>query len=182
MQRFASIFSQLLQLFPRVEFEQTGHEHRTERHTRGFSRWSQFIAMLFCQLGRTQTLREVCGGLASVEGKLRHLGLDDAPKRSTLAYANAHRPWPLYRTVFEQLLGRFQGAAAERGQKRSRFKNKLMSLDASAIDLSLSLYDWAKFRRRKGAIKLHLLLDHDGYLPRFADITGGKTSDIAHSQ
>ncbi len=57
-----------------------------------------------------------------------------------------------------------------------------MSLDASAIDLSLSLYDWAKFRRRKGAIKLHLLLDHDGYLPRFADITGGKTSDIEHSQ
>lgn len=178
MQRFSSIFSQLLQLFPRTEFEQAVSEHGAERHARGFPSWSQFIGMLFCQLGRAQTLREVCGGLASVEGKLRHLGLEDAPKRSTLAYANAHRPWRLYRTVFEQLLGRCEAAVKERGVRRFRFKNKLMSLDSSVIDLSLSLYDWAHFRRRKGAIKLHLVLDHDGYLPHFADITDGKTSDI----
>jgi hypothetical protein len=134
--------------------------------------------MLFCQLGRAHTLREICGGLASVEGKLRHLGLQDAPKKSTLAYANAHRPWQLYQTVFGQLLAKCQGEVSVRGPKKFRFRNKLMSLDASVIDLSLSLFDWAKYRRTKGAIKLHLLLDHDGYLPRFADITDGKTSDI----
>jgi hypothetical protein len=177
VKRFSSIFSQLLQLFPRLEFEKAVQDHRAERHARGFASWNQFIAMLFCQLGRAHTLREVCGGLASVEGKLRHLGLEDAPKKSTLAYANAHRPWRLYQTVFDQLLAKCHGEVAGRG-KKFRFKNKLVSLDASVIDLSLSLFDWAKYQRTKGAIKLHLLLDHDGYLPRFADITDGKTSDI----
>ncbi len=178
MKRFSSIFSQLLQLFPRLEFEKAVQDHRAQRHARGFASWSQFIAMLFCQLGRAHSLREICGGLASVEGKLRHLGLEEAPKRSTLSYANRHRPWQLYQTVFGQLLEKCQGVAAQRGGKKFRFKNKLMSLDSSVIDLSLSLFDWAKFRRTKGAIKLHLLLDHDGYLPSFAVITEGKSSDI----
>ena len=178
MKRFSSIFSQLLQLFPRLEFETAVRDHRAERHARGFASWSQFSAMLFCQLGRAHSLREICGGLASVEGKLRHLGLQEAPKRSTLAYANRHRPWQLYQTVFGQLLEKCQGVVAQRGGKTFRFKNKLMSLDASVIDLSLSLFDWARFRRTKGAVKLHLLLDHDGYLPAFAVITEGKTSDI----
>ena len=178
MKRFSSIFSQLLQLFPRLEFEKAVQDHQAQRHARGFASWSQFIAMLFCQLGRAHSLREICGGLASVEGKLRHLGLEEAPKRSTLSYANRHRPWQLYQTVFGQLLEKCQGVAAQRGGKKFRFKNKLMSLDSSVIDLSMSLFDWAKFRRTKGAIKLHLLLDHDGYLPSFTVITEGKSSDI----
>jgi hypothetical protein len=178
VKRFSSIFSQLLQLFPRLEFEKAVQDHRAERHARGVASWSQFVAMLFCQLGRAHSLREVCGGLASVEGRLRHLGLDDAPKKSTLAYANEHRPWELYRTVFHQLYEKCQSSVPPAGRKKFRFKNPLVSLDASVIDLSLSLFDWAKFRRTKGAIKLHLLLDHDGYLPKFADITEGKTSDI----
>ena len=179
MQRFSSIFSQLLQLFPRLEFEQAVKKHKSDYATKGFSSWGQFVAMLFCQFGRAHSLREICGGLASCEGKLKHLGLSDSPKRSTLAYANANRPWSLYQTVFEQLLSKCQLAIAGRGiKKKFRFKNKLVSLDSSVIDLSLSLFDWAHFRRTKGAIKLHLLLDHDGYLPSFAVITNGKTSDI----
>jgi len=135
--------------------------------------------MLFCQFGRAHSLREICGGLASCEGKLKHLGVSDCPKRSTLAYANANRPWSLYQTVFEQLLAKCRVAVASWGtQKKFRFKNKLVSLDASVIDLSLSLFNWAQFRRTKGAVKLHLLLDHDGYLPSFAVVTTGKTSDI----
>lgn len=179
MPRFSSIFSQLLQLFPRMEFEKAVRDHKAEYHARGFSCWGQFVAMLFCQLGRAHTLREICGGLASCEGKLKHLGLLDAPKKSTLAYANEHRPWGLYQAVFGQLLAKCQMFIAGRGQKKKfRFKNRLISLDSSVIDLSLSLFDWAKFRRTKGAVKLHLLLDHDGYLPSFAVITDGKTSDI----
>jgi hypothetical protein len=179
MQRFCSIFSQLLQLFPRMEFEQAVRDHKAEYHARGFTCWGQFIAMLFCQLGRAHTLREICGGLASCEGKLKHLGVPDAPKKSTLAYANEHRPWGLYQTIFTQLLAKCHAAVVGREQKKKfRFKNKLTSLDSSVIDLSLSLFDWAQFRRTKGAIKLHLLLDHDGYLPSFAVITSGKTSDI----
>ena len=179
MQRFSSIFSQLLQLFPRIEFEHAVKKHRSDYSAKGFSSWGQFVAMLFCQFGRAHSLREICGGLASCEGKLRHLGVSDSPKRSTLAYANAHRPWSLYQTVFEQLLSKCQVAVAVRGKKKKfRFKNKLVSLDSSVIDLSLSLYDWAQFRRTKGAVKVHLLLDHDGYLPSFAVVTNGKTSDI----
>lgn len=87
MLRVSSIFSQMLQLFSRHEFEQAVFEHRAERHARGFSCWGQFVAMFFCHLGRAQSLREICGGLAASEGKLRHLGLPDAPKRSTLAHA-----------------------------------------------------------------------------------------------
>ena len=85
MIRVSSIFSQMLQLFSRTEFERAVVEHWAERHAREFSCWRQFVAMLFCHLGRAQSLREICGGLGASEGKLRHLGLPDAPKRSTLA-------------------------------------------------------------------------------------------------
>lgn len=175
MNRFCSIFSQLLQLFPRIEFENTVKETKAERHAKGFTCWGQFVSMLFCQLGRAHSLREITGGLRSCEGKLKHLGIT-APAHSTLAYANEHRPWELYQKTFFHLLGRCQSQVV--GKKKFRFKNKLVSMDSSVIDLCLSLYDWAKFRRTKGAIKLHLILDHDGYLPSFAVITEGKVSDV----
>jgi transposase len=172
--RVSSIFSQMLQLFSRTEFERAVVEHRAERHARGFSCWGQFVAMLFCHLGRAQSLREICGGLAASEGKLRHLGLPDAPKRSTLAYANEHRPWQLYRSVFYQLLGRCREVAGSHG---FRFKNKLLTLDATLIELCASVFDWAHYRRTKGAVKLHLLLDHQGLLPSFALITEGRVHE-----
>lgn len=176
MNRFSSIFSQLLQLFPRIEFHNTVIKTKAERHSRGFSCWGQFVAMLFCQLGRAHSLREICGGLASCEGKLTHLGIK-APSRSTLAYANEHRPWELYQLIFFHLLERCRIQA--KGYKRKfRFKNKLMSIDSSTIDLCVKVFDWAKFRRTKGAVKLHLVLDHDGYLPSYAYITEGKVSDV----
>jgi len=179
MNRVCSIFSQVLKLFPRGDFEAAVKAHKAERHARGFTSWGQFMAMLFCQLGRAHSLREICGGLACCEGQLKHLGVPVAPKKSTLAYANEHRPWQLYQTVFEQTLFKCQELVqSQGGRKKFRFKNKLMSLDGSIIDLSVSMFDWAKFRRTKGAIKLHLLLDHDGYLPSFAVLTEGKTSEI----
>ncbi len=179
MNRVCSIFSQILKLFPRGDFEKAVKEHKAERHARGFTSWGQFMAMLFCQLGRAHSLREICGGLACCEGQLKHLGVPTAPKKSTLAYANENRPWELYQTVFQQTLVKCQElVSSQGGRKKFRFKNKLMSLDGSIIDLSVSLFDWAKYKRTKGAIKLHLLLDHDGYLPSFAVVTEGKTSEI----
>ena len=105
MSRFCSMFGQLLKLFPRTEFQALVKRTHAERHARGFTCWGQFVAMLFCQLGRAHSLREICGGLRSCEGKLSHLGIT-APNRSTLAYANEHRPWQLYRAVFHELLAR----------------------------------------------------------------------------
>jgi hypothetical protein len=178
MNRVSSIFSQLLQLIPRLAFEARVREHKAERHARGFSSWAQFIAMLFCQLGHAQSLREITGGLAACEGKLRHLGVSEPPKRSTLSYANEHRPWELYRSVFHDLLEHCQREAA--GHKRKfRFKHKLLSIDSTTIALSLSMFDWAQYKRSKGAVKLHLVLDHDGYLPAYAVLSDGKEADIA---
>jgi hypothetical protein len=178
MNRVSSIFSQILQLIPRLPFEAKVQEHKAERHARGFSSWSQLIAMLFCQLGHAQSLREITGGLAACEGKLRHVGVNAPPKRSTLAYANEHRPWELYRSVFYDVLEHCQREAAGQ-QRKFRFKHKLLSIDSTTIALSLSMFDWAQYKRSKGAVKLHLVLDHDGYLPQYAVISDGKEADIS---
>jgi hypothetical protein len=176
MNRVCSIFAQVLRLLPRIEFEQAVQKHRTEKHAKGFSCWTQLIAMLFCQLGQARSLRKIVGGLASSEGKLKHLGVARPPKRSTLAYANEHRSRELYQTVFEQVLTKCRGAMG--GRTKFRFHNKLVSLDATSIDLCASLFDWAKYKRTKGAVKLHLMLDHEGYLPCFAVMTDGKVHEI----
>lgn len=177
MNKFSSIFGQILQIFDKRDFLQAVRDTRSEHAAKGFTCWDQFVAMLFCQLGQAQSLREICGGLATCLGKLKHLGIDDAPKRSTLSYANEHRPWQLYQVMFYRLLEKCQTMA--RFQKRKfRFKNKLFSLDASVIELCLSLFDWASFRQTKGAVKLHLLLDHDGYLPTFATVTEGDVHEV----
>lgn len=176
MNRVCSIFAQLLQLFPRVDFGRAVEKHQGERHARGFTCWGQFVAMMFCQLAAARSLREICNGLAASEGKLRHLGIATAPSRSTLSYANEHRPWELYQTIFGELLQRCHSAAA--GKRKFRFKNKLLSLDSTSIDLCATLFDWAKYKRTKGAVKLHLLLDNEGYLPCFACITDGKKHDV----
>ena len=179
MKASCSLFSQILKLIPRIDFERIVKETGAEYRSKGLSSWSQFVAMLFCQLGRAHSLREIEGGLKSCEGKLAHLGIE-APARSSLSYANGHRPWELFEKVF---YGLFETVAAKAvGKKKFRFKNKLVSLDSTVIDLCLSMYDWAKFRRTKGAVKLHLVLDHDGYLPCFGLITEGKVHDVKVAQ
>jgi len=176
MVRHASLFSQLVALFHRSTFHNLVFRHQAERYAKGFSSWDHFVAMLFCQLAQAKSLREICGGLSCCLGKLRHLGVKKAPNKSTLSYANAHRPWKMYRELFYQTLDLCKMAGP--GKHRFRFKNKLLSLDSSTISLCLSLFPWAKFRRTKGAVKLHLLLDHDGYLPTFAYISNGKKHDV----
>lgn len=157
MNKYSSIFGQILQIFSRNEFYSAVKELRADKGAKGFSCWEQFVAMLFCQLGQAHSLREICGGIATCLGKVKHLGIKGAPKRSTLSYANEHRPWQLYEKIFYQLLSRCQGLAV--GKKKFRFKNKLFSLDATVIELCATLFDWARFRQTKGAVKLHLLLD-----------------------
>lgn len=181
MIRVASCFAQVLAMVDRYGFDSTVRELDAERGAKGFRSWDQFVAMLFCQLGSADSLREICGGLSTALGRMVHLGLKEAPKRSTLAYANSHRPWQLYQGVFEQLLGRCQGLAAER-RRPFRFKNPLRVLDSTVIDLCLEVFDWARFRRTKGAIKLHLQLQDRGCLPCWALVTEGCTHDVRVAQ
>lgn len=177
MQRVCSIFSQILGLIPRAMFDQAVREHEAEKHAKGLTSWSQFIALMFCQLGGARSLREIIGGLQASEGKLRHLGVRLAPTRSTLAYANQHRPWQVYKTLFEELVVLCHGEAALR-KRKFRFKQPLLSLDATVIPLCLSMYDWALYRKKKGAAKVHVVLDNVTLLPQYAVITEGRVADI----
>jgi Domain of unknown function (DUF4372)/Transposase DDE domain len=175
----ASLFNQLLQHFPRTEFGALVKENNAERGAKGFGCWTQLVSMLFCQLAHADSLREICNGLGCCLGKLVHLGIGKAPNKSTLSYANEHRPAKLYEDLFYTALKRFrdEGGLGPRKQK-FRFKNKLLSLDSTTISLCLELFPWAKFRRAKGGVKAHVLLDHDDYLPRYVLITEAKCSDV----
>lgn len=177
MKRVCSIFSQLLKLVPRGLFDAAVAKHEGDKHTKGLNCWSQFIAMMFCHLGGARSLREIIGGLAASEGKLRHLGVDKAPARSTLSYANANRPWEVYRTLFEELVRMCQADAVTR-KRKFRFKNPLVTLDSTMIPVCLSMFDWAVYVKTKGAVKMHMVLDNAGLLPQYAVITDGKTADI----
>jgi len=136
--------------------------------------------MLFCQLAHADSLREICNGLRCCEGKLRHLGIDQAPNKSTLSYANEHRDAGLYEKLFYDTYQRFRVQGGLGNTKhRFRFKNKLLSLDSTTVSLCLRLFPWAKFRRAKGGVKVHVLLDHDHYMPSFVNITEAQYADSA---
>jgi len=177
MNRVSSIFSQIMKFFPRSVFDAAVKQHDAEKHAKGMTCWSQFIALMFCQLGGARSLREIIGGLAASEGKLRHLGVTSAPCRSTLAYANQHRPWQLYKALFEQLVKVCQ-LEAQTKRRKFRFRHPVVSLDSTVIPLCLTIFDWAAYTRTKGAVKLHTVLDNRSFLPCFAVMTDGKTSDI----
>ena len=172
MVQTASLFSQLLHEVPRNEFARLVNRHQGERHAKGFTCWAQFTAMLFCQLAHADSLREICNGLACCVGKLVHLGINRGPSKSNLSYANVHRPAAVFEDLFWTMTDRFR-AQSQLGSRTHtfRFKNKLLSLDSTTISLCLSLFPWAKFRRAKGGVKAHVLLDHDDYLPAYVLIT-----------
>jgi hypothetical protein len=173
------LFNQLLQHFPRAEFATLVKKHGGERAAKGFTCWTQFVSMLFCQLGRADSLREICNGLSCCLGRLVHLGIAKAPCRSTLSYANEHRPAALFEELFWTAAARFREQQALGSRKHKfRFKNKLLSLDSTTISLCLTLFPWAKFRRAKGGVKAHVLLDHDDYLPAYVLLTEAKRSDV----
>lgn len=179
MVRAASLFSQLLREIERVEFERLVRKHGAERHSKGYSCWNQLVSMLFCHLAGADSLREICNGLACCLGKLVHLGVERMPNKSTLAYANAHRPADLYEDLLWTVLDRFRSRGQLPGQRhRFRFKNKLFSLDSTTVSLCLNLFPWARFRRAKGGIKVHVLLDHDDYMPAFVAISEAKKHDV----
>jgi len=172
----SSLFSQIITvIIDAATFRQIVRQHDGDKHSKGLRCRDQLIAMLFLHLSKVTSLREISQGLRSVAGKVAHLGMQMVPGHSTLAYANAHRPAEIYRALFFAVLDRC--SARLRGRKPFRFKNRLLSMDATFIELCLSLFPWASFRQTKGAVKLHMLYDHDGYFPVFLHITNGKTHE-----
>ena len=180
MVQVASLFNQLLDHFPKLEFDGLVREHEADKGAKGFATWTQLVAMLFCQLARADSLREICNGLACSQGKLIHLGISQAPNKSTLSYANAHRPAALFEDLFWKTMNRFREQQALGGRKaKFRFKNKLLSLDSTTITLCLEMFPWAKFRRAKGGVKAHVVLDHDDYMPEYVLLTEARCSDVS---
>lgn len=138
------------------------------------SRWSQFVALSLGQLAGRASLRDIVSNLSAQAAKLYHLGSAKVT-RTTLARVNENQPYMLYEALFHKLLARCQGLAPRYG---FRFKNKLYSLDATTIDLCLSVFPWARFRTTKGVVKVHVGLDHDSLLPSFVEVgppTGQRT-------
>lgn len=173
MCKYNTILGQILQLFRGPQFQKLVKETKSEYHSRGLTSWSHFVSMIFGQLCGQDSLRGIEAGLASQGNSLYHLNTKPVP-RATLAYANAHRPNELFEQLFFYMLSKCQPLAPKHNFK---FKNPLYSIDSTTIDLCLSLYDWAKFRTTKGAVKLHVKLNHAGFLPNFAIITEGNVHD-----
>ncbi len=169
-----TVFSQLLKFIPRHEFETLAKQHHSGRSFRTASRWSQFVTMAMAQLAGRNSLRDIIENISAQAHRLYHLGSAKL-SRSNLSRINDGKPYALYEALFGKLLSRCQGVVPGH---TFRFKNPLYSLDASTIDLCLSVFPWADFRTTKGAIKLHVGLNHAGYLPEFVTVTEGKNHDV----
>lgn len=169
-----TIFSQLLKIVPRHEFEQLAKQHHSGRSFRKASRWSQFTAMLLGQISGRFSLRDIVENIHAQSHRLYHIG-STTLSRSTLARINEDKPYKLYEALFQKLLGRCLTQPTSHG---FRFKNPLYALDSTTIDLCLSLFPWAEFRSAKGAVKLHVGLNQSGHLPEFNCVTDGKTHDV----
>ncbi len=174
MSHHNTVFSQLLKLMPRHEFETLAKQHHQGRSFRTASRWSQFVSMSMAQLSGRSSLRDIVENISAQAHRLYHLGSVKL-SRSNLSRINEDKPSTLYEALFGKLLNRCQGLAPSHN---FRFKNALYSLDASTLDLCLSVFPWADFRATKGAVKLHVGLNHAGYLPEFVTITEGKDHDV----
>lgn len=174
MSHYNTVLSQLLKLIPRHEFETLANQHHSGRSFRTASRWSQFVTMTMGQLSGRNSLRDIVDNISAQSHRLYHLGSTKL-SRSNLSRINNDKPYELYEALFAKLLMRCQRIAPDHS---FRFDNPLYSLDASTIDLCLSVFPWADFRTTKGAIKLHVGLNHAGYLPEFVAVTEGKAHDV----
>lgn len=171
-----SLFSQIISKLDRNIFSKIVKEKNTDKHQKGFSSWTHLVSMLFCQFAKSQSVRDISNGLRSATGNLNHLGINRAPSKSSISYQNKQRDWELFREYYYKLLGSL-GQQAGFKQIKFKIKSKIFLLDSTTISLCLNLFDWAKYKTAKGAVKMHTLLDFDGNLPAYVNITDGKTAD-----
>lgn len=171
-----TLFSQIISKLDRIKFNKLVIIHQTDKHQKGYNSWTQLVSMLFCQFAKSQSVRDISNGLRSATGNLNHLGVEKAPSKSSVSYQNKNRDWELFRAYYYELL-KSLGQQAGFKQVKFKIKSKIFFLDSTTISLCLSLFDWAKYKRAKGAIKMHTLLDFDGNLPAYVNITDGKTAD-----
>ncbi|MCH5327298.1 MAG: IS4 family transposase [Duncaniella sp.] len=171
-----TLFAQVIGQLPKENIRKIIREAGTDKHCKGYNTWSQLISMMFCQFSGCDSVRDISNGLKSATGNLNHLGISRAPSKSTVAYQNGNRDSSVFRDTFYMLFNHF-GQQSRNQRRKFRFKMPVKMLDSTLVSLSLSLYDWAHYRTKKGAVKMHTLLDYDCLLPEFVNITDGKVSD-----
>lgn len=171
-----TLFSQIISKLDRLKFSKLVRERGSDKHEKGFNSWTHLVSMLFCQFAKSQSLRDISNGLRSATGNLNHLGIERAPSKSTIGYQNKNRDWELFRAYYYQLVGSL-GQQVGFKQVKFKIKTKIFLLDSTTISLCLSIFDWAKYKTAKGAVKMHTLLDFDSNLPAYVNITDGKTAD-----
>ncbi len=171
-----TLFSQIISKLDRIKFAKLVKERQTDKHQKGYTSWSQLVAMLFCQFAKSSSLRDISNGLRSATGNLNHMGVSMAPSKSTIGYQNKNRDWELFRDYYYELL-KSLGQQAGFKQVKFKIKSKIFLLDSTTIGLCLNIFDWAKYKTTKGAVKIHTMLDFDGNLPAYINITDGKTAD-----
>ena len=177
-----TLFAQIIRKLDRYSFKKIVTKYQTDKHSKGINSWTHMVSMVFCHLANANSLREISNGLRSTTGNLNHLGMTKGPSKSSLSYINQHRDWRVFRDYYFALLFSLR---KEVSFQRIKFKSKVKKifiLDATVISLCLSVFDWAKYRQTKGAIKLHMLLDYDGCLPVFMHMTDGNVSDVTVAQ
>ena len=171
-----TLFSQIISKLDRSKFNKIVSKKETDKHNKGFSSWNHLISMLFCQFAKSQSVRDISNGLRSATGNLNHLGINKAPSKSSISYQNKNRSHELFKDYYFELLQSL-GQHHKFKQVKFKIKSKIFLLDSTTISLCLSLFDWAKYKTAKGAVKMHTLLDYDGNLPAYINITNGKTAD-----
>lgn len=171
-----TLFSQIIAKLDRSRFNKLVKDKSTDKHNKGYNSWTHLVSMLFCQFAKSQSVRDISNGLRSATGNLNHMGVQKAPSKSTVSYQNKHRDYNLFKDYYYCLLESL-GQQAGFKQVKFRIKSKIFLLDSTTISLCLSLFDWAKYKTAKGAVKMHTLLDYEGNLPAYVNITDGKTAD-----
>lgn len=171
-----TLFSQIISKLDRSRFNKLSLSKGTDKHNKGYTSWTHLVSMLFCQFAKSQSVRDISNGLRSATGNLNHMGVQKAPSKSSVSYQNKHRDHTLFKEYYFCLLESL-GQQAGFKQVKFRIKSKIFLLDSTTISLCLSLFDWAKYKTAKGAVKMHTLLDYDGNLPAYVNITDGKTAD-----
>jgi hypothetical protein len=177
-----TLFSQILQHIDRNLFHKAVSQYQTDKHSKGINSWTHLITMLFCHFSKSQSIREITNGLLSISGNLNHLGIQGkCPSRSSLSYINEHRDWRMFREFYFILMNELQQKGYLRRKKFKNIRRKIYMLDSTVISLCLKVFDWAKYRKEKGAIKLHTLLDYDGCMPSYLFMSEGRQADVKHA-
>jgi hypothetical protein len=177
-----TLFSQILQQINRKYFKSLVIEYSTDKYSKGINSWTHLVTMIFYHLAKANSIREVTNGLKSITGNLNHLGIENkTPSKSSLSYINEHRDWILFREFYYMLKNDLQGRGFLKRKMFNEIDKKIYLLDSTLISLCIKVFDWATYRKQKGAIKLHTMLDYDGLMPSYLFMTKGSQSDVRHA-